>query len=148
MAQKGSRERCLPVFFSEYETEENKRKKKNGRKQKKSEPEKNIQTGKRRKKTEEIGSDTVPATPFAKSRFLSPMVRNFAADGTVFSCPETRSSFIGGQNLYQYCAKGSPTTTLKALWCTCIFPLFPLKTSFLVYTKPLFCLLRHLNFQS
>ena len=28
------------------------------------------------------------------------------------------------------------------------FPSFPWKTSFLVYTKPLFCLLRHLSFQS
>ena len=50
--------------------------------------------------------------------------------------------------MHQYCAKGSPTNTLKALWCTCVFLSFPLKTSFLVYTKPLFCLLRHLSFQS
>ena len=52
------------------------------------------------------------------------------------------------KSIHQHCAKGSPTTTLKALWCICIFLLFPMKTSFLVYTKPLFCLLRHLSFQS
>ena len=32
--------------------------------------------------------------------------------------------------------------------CVCVFPSVPLKRSFLVYTKPLFCLLRHLSFQS
>ena len=42
------------------------------------------------------------------------------------------------KSIHQYCAKGSPTNTLKALWCICIFLLFPLKTSFLVYTKPPF----------
>ena len=52
------------------------------------------------------------------------------------------------KSIHQYCAKGSPTNTLEALWCTCIFPSFPLKTSFLVYTKTLFCLLRRLSFQS
>ena len=50
--------------------------------------------------------------------------------------------------MHQYCAKGSPATTLKALWCICIFLLFLLKTSVLGYTQPLFSLLRHLSFQS
>ena len=88
VSQKGSPERCLPVlFFSENETEENgkKRKKteKNGKnrnpkktaKKEKKETEKTEENGKKRKKMEEnrkksekIGSDTVPATPFAKSR--------------------------------------------------------------------------------
>ena len=31
--------------------------------------------------------------------------------------------------IHQYCAKGSPTNTLKALWCICISLAFPLKTS-------------------
>ena len=52
------------------------------------------------------------------------------------------------KSIHQCCAKGSPTNTLKALWCICIFSLFPLKASFLVYAKPLFCLLRHLSLQS
>ena len=53
------------------------------------------------------------------------------------------------KSIHQHCAKESPTTTLKALWCVYVFScVFPLKTSFLVYTKPLFCLLRNLNFQS
>ena len=52
------------------------------------------------------------------------------------------------KSIHQYCAKGSPTTTLKALRCICIFLLSPLKTSFLVYTKPFPCLLGHLSFQS
>ena len=53
------------------------------------------------------------------------------------------------KSIHQCCAKGSPTNTLKALRCICIFLPFPSKTSFSVYTKPLFCcLLSHLNFQS
>ena len=57
--------------------------------------------------------------------------------------------YLGGQNLYTNAAwRGFPTNTFKALWCICIFLLFPLKASFLVYTKPLFCLLRQLSFQS
>ena len=39
------------------------------------ETEKTEENGKKRKKTEEIGSDTVPATPFAKSRFKLPLER-------------------------------------------------------------------------
>ena len=36
------------------------------------------------------------------------------------------ASEIGGQNLYtDTLRRGSPTTTLKALWCICIFLLFP-----------------------
>ena len=62
--------------------------------------------------------------------------------------PESYSIRRRPKSIHQYCAKGSPTTTLKALWCICIFLLFPLKTSFLVYTNHLFCLLRHLSFQS
>ena len=42
------------------------------------------------------------------------------------------------KSIHQYCAKGSPTNTLKPLWCICIFLLFPLKTRFLVYTKTCF----------
>ena len=65
--------------------------------------------------------------------------------------PEHVEWVKGAQNrrpksIHQYCAKGSPTTTLKALWCICIFPLFPLKTSFLVYTKPLFWPVEALEF--
>ena len=48
--------------------------------------------------------------------------------------------------MHQYRAKGSPTNTLAALWCICIFPTFPLKTSFLVYTKPRFFPVEALEF--
>ena len=85
VSQKGSRQRCLP-FFSENETEENGKKgrKRKKKKRKTPEPEIDSQKGKKWKrnkngrkqkkkkkngrKTEKIGSDTVPATPFAKSR--------------------------------------------------------------------------------
>ena len=53
---KGSRKRCLPVFSWKWSW---KKRRENGRK---------------RQKTEKNGSDTVPATPFAKSRGFS---RNF-----------------------------------------------------------------------
>ena len=49
-------------FFSENETEKRKKTEKNGRKRKKR---------KKTEKTEKIGSDTTPATPFAKPRFLA-----------------------------------------------------------------------------
>ena len=91
VSQKGSRERCLPVFcFAENETEKKRKKtEKNGRKRKESKEDngkkarkttdrkqgKNGKKGRERKKwkktekMEKIGSDTVPATPFAKPRF-------------------------------------------------------------------------------
>ena len=92
-SQKGSRERCLPVFLCENETEENR---KNGRKQGKQERKKTEKkrgkntdnkkrrNGEKKKKTEKkkkrkkIGSDTAPATPFAKSRLKANKL-NFAA---------------------------------------------------------------------
>ena len=74
-------------------------------------------------------------------------------DGEAAAVAATTTTIMGAtvrrpQSIHQYCAKGSPTDTLKALWCMRIFLLFPLKTRFLVYTKPLFCLLWHLNFRS
>ena len=60
VSQKGSRERCLPVVW-ENETKQK-------RKQKEKKRRKNGENGqKKRKKKKKInGSDTVPATPFAK----------------------------------------------------------------------------------
>ena len=34
------------------------------------------------------------------------------------------------KSIHQCCAKGSPTTTLKALWCICISCFFPWKQAF------------------
>ena len=84
VSQKGSRERCLPVFFvflkmkrkkTENETEENGKNGKNRNPKKKQTKRRKMETEKKteenetkRKKTEKIGSDTFPATPFAKSR--------------------------------------------------------------------------------
>ena len=42
--------------------------------------------------------------------------------------------------------RGSPTTTLKALWCICIFHLFPLKRSVLGYTQTSFLPVEALKF--
>ena len=47
----------------------------------------------------------------------------------------TKSQDRRPKSIHQYCAKGSPTNTLKPLWCICIFLLFPFKTGFLVYTS-------------
>ena len=69
---KGISRTVSPRFFlkmkrKKREKTENGRKRKNRNPKKKAEKEKNG-NGKNRKKTEKIGSDTVPATPFAKSR--------------------------------------------------------------------------------
>ena len=56
---------------------------------------------------------------------------------------------IGGQNLYTNAAWRGPQQPPWRLFGVYAFAsFFPLKTSFLVYTKPFFCLLRHLSFQS
>ena len=70
VSQKGSRERCLPAFFWKSN---GKKRKKTEKKRKKTERKqgKEGKNGRKRKKTgkkEKIGSDTIPATPFAKPR--------------------------------------------------------------------------------
>ena len=56
---------------------------------------------------------------------------------------------LGGQNLYTKTARRGPHKHLEGSLVYMYFPsLLRLETSFLVYTKPLFCLLRHLRFQS
>ena len=57
-------------------------------------------------------------------------------EGTCFRRPKS---------IHQYSAKGSPTNTLKPLWCTCIFLLFPLKQAFW-YTPNLFLPVEELEF--
>ena len=50
------------------------------------------------------------------------------------------------KSIHQYCAKGSPTNTLKALWCICIFPLIPLKTSVFGFHQTSFLPVQALEF--
>ena len=73
VSQKGSREQCLPVFFSENETETNGRKRKNKRKQGKKKRKKTEENGRKWKKTEENGRKRKisEATPFRR-----PLLRN------------------------------------------------------------------------
>ena len=83
VSQKGSRERYLPVFFLKMKRKKTEETEKKGRKRKtKTERngKKTEENGKKRKKREKsqkteqteengkVGSDTVPATPFAKPR--------------------------------------------------------------------------------
>ena len=59
---------------------------------------------------------------------------------------------LGAQNLYTNTGRRGPPQTPGSLFGVYVFsfsvPSFPLITSILVYTKPVFCLLRHLRFQS
>ena len=50
--------------------------------------------------------------------------------------------------MHQYCAKGSPQTPWSLFGIYVLSFFFPLKATFLVYTKPVFCLLRHLSFRA
>ena len=50
------------------------------------------------------------------------------------------------KSVHQYCAKGSPTNTLKALWCICVFLLFPLKQAFWYKKQKVFLPVEALEF--
>ena len=44
-----------------------------------------------------------------------------------YLCQCVRNNNRRPKSIHQYCAKGSPTNTLKALWCICIFLSFSLE---------------------
>ena len=63
------------------------------------------------------------------------------------TAPRLGTAEIGGPNLCTNTVRRvSPANAWKALWGICIFPCFPLKTSILVHTKPLFWPVEALGF--